>query len=90
MPIAMSVDNRSPTITQSFGLTPICRIAVSTISLSGLPALTRHSTPVQASMAAMIAPASGSPWPPGNGQNRSGSVVTRIARRYTARASKAI
>ena len=35
---------------------------------SGLPVTASQRTPVQASMAAMIAPASGWPRPPGKGQ----------------------
>ena len=56
----------------------------------GLPRFATDFTPVQASMAAVIAAQSGSPRPPGNGQNRSGLVWMRMARRWNQIASKAI
>ena len=47
---------------------------------SGLPRLRRQVVPVQASIAAVMDAQSGSPRPPGNGQNRSGLVWIRKAR----------
>ena len=66
------------------------RSTVSSISAPGLPRLASHVAPVQASMAATTAAASGSPRPPGNGQKRSGLDVIRMARRWNQIASKAI
>lgn len=47
---------------------------------SGLPSDFTHLVRVQASMAAVMDAQSGSPRPPGNGQNRSGLVSIRKAR----------
>ena len=58
--------------------------------LAGLPMLARQGTPVHASMAAVMAAQSGSPRPPGNGQNRSGLVSIRNARLWNQMASNAI
>jgi hypothetical protein len=86
----MSVDSRSPTITQSAASTPSPARAASSMAGSGLPVVASQVTPVQASMAAMMAPQSGSPRPPGRGQYLSGLVATSRARRWNQMASKAI
>jgi len=65
---------------------------VSSVSITGdgLPKLTLHCCPVHASIAAVTAAQSGSPRPPGKGQNRSGLVWMRNARLWNQMASKAI
>ena len=66
--IAMSVESRSPIITQRSAASPSIPRVVSSISAPGLPRFAWHVTPVHASMAATTAAASGSPRPPGMGQ----------------------
>ena len=86
----MSVESRSPTITVVAGTSPVAPAIMSSRPGSGLPNTASHTTPVHAVTAAVIDAASGSPRPPGNGQNRSGLVATSRARRWNHRASNAI
>ena len=86
----MSVDSRSPIISVVAGTRPVASAIMSSRPASGLPNTASHATPVQALIAAVIDAASGSPRPPGNGQNRSGLVATNRARRWNHSASKAI
>ena len=88
--IWMSVINRSPTMRARLTSTWESPSAASSISAEGLPSVTWHLVPVHASMAAVIAAQSGSPRPPGKGQNRSGLVWIRNARLWNQMASKAI
>ena len=68
MAMPMSVMRRSPTIMQLAGSTSRPSIAAESMVASGLPMFAWHLAPVQASMAATMVAASGSPRPPGKGQ----------------------
>ena len=73
--MAMSVESRSPIITQRSADRPSIPSTVSSISAPGLPRFASHVTPVHASMAATIAGGVGLAAPAGHG-----AVAVRVGR----------